>query len=164
MKKAKESNRGLKKILFAAGAGALALYLFDPDRGKARRTKVRDQIMGKLRRTEKKLGRTGRHLASDAEGLRQRVAHSSSGEKTYDDVTLAQKVSSELFVDPEIPKDRININVEDGVIVLRGEVDAPKDVKKIERLVKKIDGVEDVDNLLHLVGTPAPNKESARRA
>lgn len=121
----------VKKFLLVAGAGALALYLFDPDRGKGRRAKARDQIMGKLRRTEA---------------------------KTYDDVTLAQKVSSELFVSPQIPKDRININAEDGVIVLRGEVDEPKDVKKIERLVKKIDGVEDVNNLLHLVGTPAPNQ------
>ena len=156
--KAKRESRGIKKLLLAAGAGALALYLFDPDRGKGRRAKARDQIMGKLRRTERRVARTGRHLASDADGLRQRVAHSSSDAKTYDDVTLAQKVSSELFVDPQIPKDRININAEDGVIVLRGEVDAPKDVKKIERLVKKIDGVDDVNNLLHLVGTPAPNK------
>lgn len=147
-KKETKSPKG-KKILVGIGIGALAIYLLDPARGKARR----------LRR---EMERTGRQIVSDAEGVKERLTHLSSGDKDYDDVTLAQKVSSELFLDPTVPKERININAEGGVVVLRGEVDQSKDIKKIEKMVRKIDGVENVDNLLHKKGTPAPNKVPSR--
>lgn len=151
-----------RKILVGIGIGALAAYLFDPARGKTRRVQVRDRMMGKSRRLSRKLQRTGRHVVSDAEGMKERIANLSSEEKSYDDVTLAQKVSSELFLDPSLPKESININAEEGVVVLRGEVDQVKDIKKIEKQVRKIDGVDEVDNFLHVKGTPAPNKASAR--
>ncbi len=152
-----------KKILVGIGIGALAAYLFDPSRGKTRRVQARDRMMGKSRRLSRKLQRTGRHVVSDAEGMKERIANlATTEEKSYDDVTLAQKVSSELFLDPSLPKESININAEEGVVVLRGEVDQVKDIKKIEKQVRKIDGVEEVDNFLHVKGTPAPNKASAR--
>lgn len=34
----------------------------------------------------------------------------------YDDATLAQKVMSELFRDPHVPKGAINVNPENGVV------------------------------------------------
>jgi osmotically-inducible protein OsmY len=42
-----------------------------------------------------------------------------------DDATLAQKVMTELFRDPHVPKDAINVNAESGVVLLCGEIEEP---------------------------------------
>ena len=60
-----------------------------------------------------------------------------------------------MFRDPDIPKGRININAEGGVIVLRGELERPEQINAVEAAVRRVAGVRDVENLLHLPGTPA---------
>ena len=72
-----------------------------------------------------------------------------------DDNTLTAKVMSELFSDPDLPKGSIDVNSEYGVVVLRGEVRTPELIKEIEKRVRRIAGVRDVRNLLHLPKTPA---------
>lgn len=47
------------------------------------------------------------------------------------------------------------MNAVDGTVYLRGEVERPSDVDEIERRVREIAGVERVEQLLHLPGTPA---------
>lgn len=76
-----------------------------------------------------------------------------------DDATLAHRVETELFCDPDIPKGQINVNAEHGVVVLRGEVERPEQIAAIEKKVWKIAGVRTVENLLHLPGTPAPSHQ-----
>jgi osmotically-inducible protein OsmY len=71
------------------------------------------------------------------------------------DATLARKVETQLFADPDLPKGRININAEHGVVVLRGELDRPEEIDAVETAARKVSGVLDVKNLLHLTGTPA---------
>lgn len=68
-----------------------------------------------------------------------------------------------MLGDPRIDKSRINVNVEEGVVVLRGEVDRPEDIERIERRVRDVEDVTQVRNFLHLKNTPAPNKMAARR-
>jgi osmotically-inducible protein OsmY len=71
-----------------------------------------------------------------------------------DDVTLAHKVETELFRDPSIPKGKININAEEGIVVLRGQLDRPEDIRALEEKVRKIPDVLGVENLIHLPNTP----------
>jgi osmotically-inducible protein OsmY len=71
------------------------------------------------------------------------------------DVTLARKVESDLFRDPDVPKGRINVNAEGGIIVLRGELGRREQIEAVEAAVRRIPGVREVENLLHLPGTPA---------
>ncbi|HEU5263028.1 MAG TPA: BON domain-containing protein, partial [Gaiellaceae bacterium] len=59
-------------------------------------------------------------------------------------------VESEVFRDPSIPKGRINVNAENGVVVLRGEVDSADLVDRLERAVRDVQGVRGVENLLHV--------------
>jgi osmotically-inducible protein OsmY len=66
------------------------------------------------------------------------------------------KVESELFRDPSVPKGSININVEQGVVVLRGEVPDPELAERLEHEARAIPGVWEVENLLHGPGEPAP--------
>ena len=58
-------------------------------------------------------------------------------------------MESELFRDPDVPKGTININAENGVIVVRGEVPSMDLGRQIEIRVRRIDGVKEVHNLLH---------------
>ncbi len=146
--------------LLAIGLGGLAggalVYLFDPDRGRARRAEARDRIGALVRRSTRHAERLGRAASAQAYGVSQKVTHlrTEQGEP-LDDASLQQKVESELFRDPSIPKGQININAERGVIVLRGQLESPEQIADIESRVRRIAGVWDVQNLLHLPGLPA---------
>jgi osmotically-inducible protein OsmY len=72
------------------------------------------------------------------------------------DAALVSKVESEVLGNPDFPKESISINAENGIVVLRGQVEHPGQVRRLEKAVRKIDGVLGVENLLHLPGTPAP--------
>ena len=55
-----------------------------------------------------------------------------------------------------MPKGQIDVNAEDGVVVLRGEVERPELIKDLEEKTRSVQGVKDVENLLHTPGTEAP--------
>jgi gas vesicle protein len=156
----------IKTFLAGGVTGAVAAYFFDPDRGRGRRTKTRDQLFGKARALGRKTERAGRAIEAEADGAYLRITHQEeqTPAEDYDDVTLARKVESELFTSDDFPKGSININVVDRVAELRGEVRTPDDIKSIEQRVRDIHGVRDVHNFLHLPKTPAPNKRAAREA
>jgi len=65
-------------------------------------------------------------------------------------------VESAIFRDPAVPKGQININAERGRVVLRGEVDQSEQISALEAAARQVPGVTDVENLLHIPGTPAP--------
>ncbi len=60
-----------------------------------------------------------------------------------------------LFRDPDVPKGSLNINAEHGVVVIRGEVRTPEQIRDIEQRVERIDGVQEVRSMLHLVNKSA---------
>lgn len=68
------------------------------------------------------------------------------------DQDLADKVRSEVFRPDGAPKGSVNVNVERGVVVLRGEVEDPAQIEQIVSATRSVDGVGEVENLLH---TPA---------
>ena len=80
-------------------------------------------------------------------------AVSSVTTKDYDDVTLARKVETELFRPADVPKGAISVNVNDGVVELRGELADQAQIDALGDNAKKIDGVKDVRNLLHTAGS-----------
>ena len=146
----------------AAGAGAAAMYFLDPDRGKRRRNMARDRVAATFRRGTRRAERLGRRAGAGTQSLAHRVAHARPAETgPVDDRTLEQRVESQLFRHVDVPGDRISISVEEGVLVLRGEVDRPEQIGELEAAARKIPGVQMVENLLHLPGTPAPNKSAA---
>lgn len=144
--------------LVAAAAGAAAMFFLDPDRGRRRRVMARDRAARAARRTRLGAVRLRRKALSGAYGASQKAAHpEASQEPPPNDATLTAKVQSELFSDPSIPKGRVSVNSEQGVVQLRGQVERPEMIREIEDRVRSIPGVGDVENLLHLPGTPAPS-------
>ena len=86
-----------------------------------------------------------RKAAGRAKGAVQSVG----GGKDYDDVTLARKVETELFRPDDVPKGAISVNVNDGVVELRGELPDQEQIDELGNTARKISGVKDVRNLLH---------------
>lgn len=145
----------MKRLRFAA-LGAAFAYFFDPENGKRRRKVASDRLAGLSRRHGKRLARAG---ASQARGLKQKAAHRREEPKPQpDDVTLARKVESEIFRGADVPKGQINVNVEDGVVYLRGELEQPDLIEDIGAQARKVQGVRAVENLLHVPGEEAPAK------
>jgi osmotically-inducible protein OsmY len=143
--------------LFAlAGAiGAALAYFFDPDNGRRRRAIVRDKAGKYVRQA----GSQAQGAAAQAEGVKQKATHLKEGPKPQpDDVTLARKVETEIFRDAHVPKGQINVNVEDGVVYLRGELEERDLIQDLEAQARKVQGVLGVENLLHVRGEEAPAK------
>jgi len=78
------------------------------------------------------------------------------GGEPADDVTLARKVETEIFRAADAPKGDVSVDVQDGVVHLRGMVADPQWIARLAEDAGKVDGVKDVRNLLHRPGTPAP--------
>jgi hypothetical protein len=146
-------------------ASTAMTMLFDPRQGRRRRAMLRDQWMARLRRLGRALNAIWRGAAADAYGVSHRVVHLVPREtEVADDETLRQRVESQLFRDRHIPKGNLNITAEHGMIILRGQLDSPSEIARLEDRVGRIAGVRGVQNLLHPRGTPAPNKERSRIA
>lgn len=143
----------------AAAVGAGLVWFLDPSSGRRRRHVVRDKGVSLARRGAHRGRRTVRHASSDAVGLGKRLARRLPGdEPELDDATLAHKVETEIFRDADVPKGQINVNAENGKVYLRGEVGQPELIRDLEERTRKVQGVQDVENLLHLPGTEAPTK------
>jgi hypothetical protein len=76
------------------------------------------------------------------------------------DPDLANKVRTEIFRDRDAPKGHVNVNAENGVVYLRGQVPSAEDEKRLATQTRQIAGVRDVVVLLHTPGEPAPTKET----
>lgn len=74
------------------------------------------------------------------------------------DPALAAKVESELFRPADAPKDTVDVNVEDGVVYLRGEVPSREQLEDLIARAQAVDGVVRAEGLLHLPGEPAPGR------
>jgi hypothetical protein len=140
----------------AAVAGVVLEFFLDPRSGKRRRKLVRERTSSEVRRRRRRIERHAHYEAGKVIGLAHGVAHRDHGAPDLDDVSLVRKVESELFRDQTLPKGQISINADRGIIVLRGQLDDPDQIRQIENAARKIAGVRDVENLLHGPGVPAP--------
>ena len=122
-----------KRIRYVA-LGAGLVYFFDPENGKSRRKATVKRVAVMTRRTREQQPR-------------------------QDDAILARKVESELFRDVDVPKGKINVDAEQGKVVLRGEADSPEMIDALAGKARNVQGVQEVENLLHTPGQPAPARD-----
>jgi len=139
----------------AAAAGAAVAFLADPARGRARRARLIDQGGATVRHALRRAERAVRVVGSAAEGKLQAITEGGQRVGPIDDVTLRDRAETELFRDPSVPKGTINLSVERGILVLRGEVPDESMRERLAREGASIDGVWSVRNLLHLPGEAA---------
>ena len=146
----------MKRIAIVAATIAALTYFFDRENGKRRRHMVADRTAGFFRRKARLLDRGRRRAASAGYGAVQKAKHRTEEEKPQpNDATLKAKVESEVFRDARVPKGQVDVNAEDGVVYLRGEVESPDLVAELEAATRKVHGVREVENLLHTPGAKA---------
>ena len=147
------------RLIRYMGLGALIAYFFDPQSGNRRRALARDRVPALFRRSSERVEKAAVAVSAEAKATKAKVTHRKEAEKPQpDDVTLARKVETEIFRDAEVPKGQINVNAENGKVVLRGEVEKPSMIKDLEKRTKKVQGVREVENLLHTPDTATPAK------
>ena len=149
----------MQVLAFGTALGALLAYFFDPQNGKRRRKMLVDRTGGFVRSGRQRAEQSGRAVAAEAYGVSQKVQHREEEPKDFDDATLKDKVQTELFRDVDVPKGEINVNVQNGVVQLRGEVERPELIDDLVAQARKVQGVRDVENLLHTPGADAPMHE-----
>ena len=95
------------------------------------------------------------HSANAMKGVANAVTPSHS--EPMDDMTLADRVRSEIFRPQDAPKGDVSVNVQDGVAYLRGTVPDEAWIERLGKDARKVTGISGVKNLLHTPGTPAPH-------
>src|SRR4051794_11790903 len=119
------------RFFFSAAFGAALVYFLDPEKGRDRRAMASRRFVGILKRGSYPAENKARHLARYAQsGSQLEGRQTTTDDSSPNDPTLTQKVESEIFRDPSIPKGQININAENGVVVLRGQLDHPDQIRR----------------------------------
>ena len=135
----------MSKMDFMLGLaiGAAVAFLADPDSGRRRRSRTRDQVMRYGRRTRDAVGTSARHIANRGTGIvaatRGRWAH----DNAYDQ-RLAERVRAKLGEATSKPQ-AIDVAAADGIITLRGPVLA-NEMDDVLAAVWSVRGVLAVNN------------------
>jgi gas vesicle protein len=143
-------------VVVGGTLGAVGSFFLDPSNGHRRRKQIVDRARASTRRTWRRSVRTVRATASRAVGMVEARRHRRGSPRLLDDVTLAHKVETEVFRNADVPKGRINVNAQRGVIQLRGELPSREMIVDLVERTLAVQGVRDVESLLHLPDQPAP--------
>jgi osmotically-inducible protein OsmY len=149
-------TRATARLAAGTAAGAGLLYFLDSVSGRRRRKVAVDRAAATVRHGWRRVQRTARGVEAAAYGKAQQLAHLRDEPKQHDDVTLARKVETEIFRDPQVPKGEIDVNVQRGVVQLRGVVPTRDMVDALVTRTRAVQGVLEVESLLHLPSEPAP--------
>ena len=150
------------KLILGAAAGFAAAWFLDPNQGARRRNQARDQAMSYARGQKDAAAAQATRAAEQVKGAASKaspVGGRESAEERLNDPALQAKIESEAFRAADVPADRVSVNVEDGVAYLRGELDDRDAIDRLVEAVRQVDGVSDVQSLLHEPGEPAPAKD-----
>ena len=109
-------------------------------------------------RTEPTATPTPRYTEEQAREERERAkANKETIGQSLDDAWIHTKIVAKLISDTQTPERKINVDVVDGAVTLRGEVDTAEAKAEAERVAKETDGVKKVTNQLKVVPAKAAN-------
>jgi osmotically-inducible protein OsmY len=153
------SGRTTRTIVLTALTISIVNYLWDRDKGHARRAVVRDQAIATARRLYRQAKRLVRYKEGRLRGTVEELFHLHEPDNPDpDDRTVRDRVETELLGNPHFPKGDVNVDVVQRVVELRGQVATRELIAELTDLASKVPGVVGVHSYLHLPGTPAPNK------
>jgi gas vesicle protein len=148
------------KVKFVEGAavGAAAAYVFDPDRGRARRARLWDQFLAAIRRME----RLAQRRLHDELGRMKGRAERAVGRGQFhpvDDRAVAEHLRA-VLARLAVPTPHLTTEVVDSIVRVRGEIASQSDAEEVLIALAGQPGVARVENLMHLPGEVPPNKEA----
>ncbi len=153
-----KNKNSTTSILWAFVVGALAGFLFAPKSGKGARQWVEQQgshLKARGRDLWEKGGVQTRYRAGSLQGWAHKIKDVFSPEPELleaDDDIIEQRVRVAIGENPrtwDLP--HVNVNSENGIVTLRGPVQSLREKENLERLVKRVRGVEEVINKTKLV-------------
>lgn len=150
--------------LFAGGAivGARLMYLFDPDRGRSRRVRLRDKAVRGLhllrREGTKQIRNAGNHLIGRLHELRSSIRDRSND--ISDDILL-DRVRAQLGRDVRHLR-MLDFRVENGCVIVEGPA-LRGEAHKIHERLQKTRGVHHCDVRVHEVHQEELEQLSGRR-
>jgi uncharacterized protein YwbE len=156
----------LKKAgLTVAGicAGMVTEYLMDPERGRARRAKLRDKSAHMTRGMNPDLNGLTHDMSNRGRGMVMAARYRITGRWT-DDSVLHDRVRAELGRVVSHPH-AVQVRVDGGTVTLVGDVLADEE-KQARHAVKRIPGVKDVDTqwTVHEEPGDVPTLQGKRRS
>lgn len=156
-------------FLGALGLGAVAMYFSDRANGRRRRALVRDRVTHLRKVVTRDLPRRAERKGRFAGGVARGIQHGAAGlldrhHMAVDDETLVARVRSEALRDRDIHSGEISIDAYEGCVTLRGQLDRREEIDELADRTRRVEGVTEVRNYLHLPGTPPPNKAPAYAA
>lgn len=125
----------------AAGVGAAIEYVLDPDRGGARRARLRGKAVHATHKLSDGRRVLGRDLSARGRGVVASARYLVAGRRVEDDV-LHERVRAELGRHVSHPH-AVKARVEDGVVVLTGDVLGRED-RPTRRALRRVPGVKEV--------------------
>jgi gas vesicle protein len=137
------------------GIGALGMYLFDPDRGKRRRTLVRDKAVKAYNEAVEAVVKTEEDLINRAKGMAAEVKSTLAHEEVEDNVLLARIRSrmGHLVKNPQA----VNVSVKEGKVSLTGIL-PHAEYHALLASIRHTPGVKGLMNQLHLAPMPTWQK------
>jgi osmotically-inducible protein OsmY len=141
----------VRDFLAGAAVGAAGAYFLDPDNGKRRRNIARDRGLAAGRDVASEAQRKASYAEGVAEGMVAKATPGTGREaEELNDPALARKVESEIFRPADAPKDKVNVNVENHVVYLRGHLQSGDQAKALVEAARRVDGVRDVESLIEV--------------
>ncbi|HEV2271989.1 MAG TPA: SRPBCC family protein [Steroidobacteraceae bacterium] len=132
-------------FLTAAAAGAISMYLLDPDHGRRRRAVLRDRLASGMTRLDDATSVASRDLRNRALGVAHEVRSRFAQEEVSDEV-LRERVRSRLGWAVSHPG-AIEVSALSGRVTLSGAV-LERDYVRLLRAVWGVRGVVDVEDTL----------------
>jgi osmotically-inducible protein OsmY len=129
--------------------GGVIGFFLDPRQGRRRRHQARDRVLSVGRRGANQAEQRAVRTVRGARGRFARLIHRNGGAPDLDDASLADKVRSEALRDHEVPKGQVNVNVEHGTVVLRGQLATQEQIDHLIAGAERVQGVRGVKSLLH---------------
>lgn len=161
-------------FVFAAAIGAAIVYFLNPSKGgrssdvssfTSSASQAGSQAFGAIK---DKVPEVANAAVSAKEAAKTAAAQAGKAHQhdnnAPDDNTLRDRVESEIFATDETSRENINIDVFNGVVTVRGQLPQQSEIDALVKRIEAVRNVSGVNNLLHLPGTVAPNKEGAVEA
>jgi uncharacterized membrane protein len=132
-------------ILGAAAAGAISMYLLDPDHGRRRRALMRDRLASGASRLDDATSIASRDLRNRARGVAHEVRSRFTREEVPDEI-LCERVRSRLGWAVSHPG-AVEVSALSGRVTLSGAV-LEREYVRLLRTVWAVRGVADVEDRL----------------
>jgi osmotically-inducible protein OsmY len=159
----KRLRKKLTRLSLFGAVGGAVVYFLDPRSGPDRRSRAKDKIQAKFGGTEQPdwADPPVKNSGENKVGGSAHTAAEPSGGPPGDDKTLVDKIKSEVLGGAEYAGHDVVVDAANGLVTLRGQLEKPEHIDDLAAAVGAVPGVLQVENYLHLPGTPAPNKQES---